>query len=112
MRTKFEVNFEAKQQKRELQERVTTELKRLMKEDHIEKLINCMDDQLISPIVVPGKRDASLKLSLDSKDLNEPVRKKKNQMPNIADQIVNSKKPGIVRFMDLWCAYGELLLDI
>ncbi len=123
--TKFVKRFEAKQQKGRripiaLQERVATEIERLIKEGHIERLKNCTENQFISPIVITVKRDGSLKIALDSKELNKAVCKNKYQMPNIEDlmdriaELLSARKPGKIWFssIDLRYAYRQLLLSL
>ena len=125
VRTKFLSRFEAEQQKGRriptaLQERVATEIERLIKEGHVERLQNCTENQFISPIVITVKRDGSLKIVLDSKELNKAVCKNKYQMPNIEDlmdriaELISAKKPGKIWFssMDLRYAYGQLQLSL
>ena len=46
------------------------ELKSMEKEGHIEKLVKCDEDCFISPIVISRKKDGSIKLTLDSKLVN------------------------------------------
>ena len=122
VRTKFQSPFIAKQQKGRrvplaLQQRVADELNRLIREGHVERLQGCTDDQFISPIVITAERDESLKLALDSKELNKMIAKNKCQMPNIDDlidrlaEIIKSPLPG-ARFskIDLRYAYRQLKL--
>ena len=66
-----------------LQTKVKIELEKLLNEGHIEKLTKCSDQFFISPIVITGKKDQSIKIALDSKILNKAVHKNKYQMPNI-----------------------------
>ena len=88
VKSKFHRNFQPKHQKGRrvpinLQERVNNEIKKLLKEGHIEKLNNCSDQYFISPIVITVKRDQTIKLALDSKTLYKAIHKNKYQMPNI-----------------------------
>ena len=103
VKSKFHRNFQPKHQKGRrvpinLQERVNTEIKKLLVEGHIEKLNNCSDQYFISPIVITAKRDQTIKLALDSKTLNKAIHKNKYQMPNIEtlmdsiSQIITSYK--------------------
>ncbi len=103
--TKFIRPFEGKQQNGRritiaLQERVAKEIIRLIEEGHVERLDNCTENQFISPVVITVKRDGSLKLALDSKELNKAVCENKYHVPNIEDlidriaQIFGGKKPG------------------
>ena len=125
VRTKFINSFEAKQQKGRripiaLQERVATEIERLIKQGHVERLQNFTENQFISPIVITVKRVGSLKIALDSKELNKAVCKNKYQMPNIEDlmdriaELISAKKPGKIWFssIDLRYAYGQLQLSL
>ena len=124
-RTKFKQPFRALQQKGHrapiaLQQRVADELRRLIAEGHVERLQNCTDDLFVSPIVIIVKRDGSLKLALDSKELNKQIIKTKYLMPNIEDlldrlaEIIQSGRPGSVRFskISLRYAYGQLKLAL
>ena len=64
---------------------MATEIERLIKEGQVERIQNCTEYQYLIPIVITVKRDGSLKLALDSKELNTAVCKNKYQMPNIED---------------------------
>ena len=68
-----------------LQPLVSTELKKLLGEEHIIKLNSCFDKSFISPIVITVKRD------LDSKILNKSMHKNKYQMPNIDHLIATTQ---------------------
>ena len=65
------------------------------------------------------KKDGSMKLALESRELNKQVLKNNYQMPNIVDfvdtigQLISEKKQGEVFFttMDLTYAYGQLPLS-
>ena len=63
--------------------KVSDELKKLSDQGHIEKLQECSDQNFISPIVITNKKNKSVKLALDSKNLNKAIHKNKYQMPNI-----------------------------
>ena len=56
---------------------VNEELKRMQTEGHIIKLEKCDEDGFISPFVITRKKDASIKLALDSKLLNDQIFKNK-----------------------------------
>ena len=61
VKSKFHSNFQPKHQKgrrapNNLKERVNSEIKNFLEEEHIEKLNNCSDQQFISPIVITVKR--------------------------------------------------------
>ena len=92
--SKFHKNYRVTHQKGRklpihLQPKVKIELKKLLKEGHIEKLTNCSDQFFISPIVITVKNDQSIKITLDSKILNKAIHKNKYQMPKIDSNIVN-----------------------
>ena len=102
-----------------LQEKVDAEIDKLLKQGHIEKLPECSDKYFVSPIVITVKKDGSVKLALESRELNKQVHKNKYQMPNIEElmdtvgQTISEKKQGDVYFttMDLTYAYGQLPLN-
>ena len=102
-----------------LQPRVTADLKRLQNEGHFEKLSNCSDEHLISPIVITLKKDQSIKLALDSKVLNKSKHKNKYQMPNIdmlidtiSQHLTNTQNGQQAYFttLDVKYAYSQLKL--
>ena len=68
-----------------LQEKVDAEIDKLLKQGHIEKLPECSDKYFVSPIVITVKKDGSVKLALESRELNKQVHKNKYQMPNIEE---------------------------
>ena len=72
-----------------LQERVISEIKKLLEEEHIEKLNNCSDQYFISPIVITFKRDQTIKLALDSKNSNKAIHKNKYQLSN-TEKLIDS----------------------
>ena len=90
-----------------------------MQQGHIEKLEECSDKYFVSPIVKTVKKDGSVKLALESRELNKQVHKNKYQMPNIEElmdtvgQTISERKTGDVYFstMDLSYAYGQLPLS-
>ena len=103
-----------------LQPRVKIELERLLNEGHIEKLTNCSDQFFISPIVITAKKDQSIKISLDSKNLNKAIHKNKYQMPNI-DSLIQTisqtlstppQEKAYFTTIDLQYAYNQLNLHI
>ena len=71
-----------------LQDKVDKEINRLMNEGHIIKLQECSDKYFVSPIVITVKKDGSIKLALESRELNKQVHKNKYQMPN-TDELVD-----------------------
>ena len=70
-----------------LQEKVDKEIHRLINEGHIIKLQECSDKYFVSPIVITVKKDGSIKLALESRELNKQLHKNKYQMPNIDELI-------------------------
>ena len=103
-----------------LQDKVKTELKKLLAEKHIIKLSSCPDKYFISPIVVTVKKDQTIKLALDSKVLNKAIHKSKYQMPNIdtliesISQQISAPAPQNTTYfstIDLKYAYSQLNLD-
>ena len=102
-----------------LQEKVDKETHRLINEGHIIKLQECSDKYFVSPIVITVKKDGSIKLALETRELNKQVHKNKYQMPNIDElidrvsQIIAEKKSGDVYFttLDFTYAYGQVALE-
>ena len=98
-----------------LQEKVDNEIDKLLKQGHIEKLTECSDKYFVSPIVITVKKDGSVKLALESRELNKQVHKNKHQMPNIEElmdtvgQTISEKKTGDIYFTtkDLTYSYGQ-----
>ena len=103
------------------QDKVDKEINKLLRQGHIEKLKECPDRYFVSPIVITVKKDGSVKLALESRELNKQVHKNKYQMPNIEElmdtvgQTISEWKPVNVYFstMDLTYtyAYGQLPLS-
>ena len=103
-----------------LQDKVDKEIDKLLRQGHIEKLNECSDKYFVSPIVVTVKKDGSVKLALESRELNKQNHKSKYQMPNIEElmdtvgQTISERKPGDYIFL-LWIlhtyAYGQLPLS-
>ena len=99
-----------------LQDKVDKEINKLLRQGHIEKLNECSDKYFVSPIVITVKKDGSVKLALESRELDKQVHKNKYQMPNFEElidtvgQTISERKPGDVYFstMDLTYAYGQL----
>ena len=125
--TKFLKEFKALQQRGRripihIQEKVENETLSLIDQGHIIFLDICSDHQFISPIVITVKKDQSIKLAMDSKQINKSIHKNKYQMPNIEvlrDNIAHSaqegtNKPGTTYFstLDLRYAYSQLPLSV
>ena len=68
-----------------LHDKVDKEINKLLRQGHIEKLKECSDKYFVSPIVITVKEDGSVKLALESRELNKQVHKNKNQLPNIEE---------------------------
>ena len=62
---------------------VDAEIRKLLKEGHIEKIIEIKDDVFIQPTVITVKNDRSVKIALDARALNQEIEKVKYQMPNL-----------------------------
>ena len=79
-------------------------LDKLLKQNHIEKLEGCSDKNFVSPIIKTVKKEGSVKLALESGELNKQAHKKKYQKPNIevlkdtVRKTISEKKPGIYFF--------------
>ena len=124
--TTFLQEFKALQEKGRriaihIQEKVEREIRFLIDQGHIIKLEKCSDQHFISPIVITVKKDQSIKLAMDSKQINKKIHKNKYQMPNkdvLLDNVAQSaqeghKKPGSTLFstFDLSYAYSQLKLS-
>ena len=124
--TKFLKEFKALQQRGRripihIQEKVENEIQSLIDQGHIIRLDKCSNHHFISLIVITVKKDQSIKLAMDSKQINKSIHKNKYQMPNIEvlrDNIAHSaqegtNKPGTTYFstLDLRYAYSQLPLD-
>ena len=102
-----------------LKDKVDKENHRLINEGHIVKLKECSDKYFVSPIVITVKKDGSIKLALESRELNKQVHKNKYRMPNFDElvdgisQIISERKAGIVYFttLDFTYAYGQVSLE-
>ena len=72
-----------------LVEKVEMELQKLIDDNQIIRFEKCPDDLLISPVAITVKKDKSIKIALDSKELNEAIHKNKYQMQSI-DHLTDS----------------------
>ena len=87
-----------------LQTKVDGEIAKLLKQGHIGKLEECSDKHFVTPIVVTDKEDGSVKLAVDSRELNKQVHRRNYQKPNIKElmdtigQTISEMKPGKVFF--------------
>ena len=59
-----------------LQDKINKELNRLIGEGHIIKLQECSDKSFVSPIVITVIKDRSIKMALESRELNKLLHKK------------------------------------
>ena len=127
VKSNFHKDFQPRHQKERripinLQDKVNSELKKLLDEKHIIKLSRCPDKYFISPIVtvVTVKKDQSIKLALGSKILNKAFHKNKYKMPDI-DTLIESISQQIIApapqdtayfpTLDLNYAYSQLNLN-
>ena len=125
-KSKFHKDFQLRHQKGRqipinLQEKVNTELMKLLDEKHIVKLSSCPDKYFISPTVVTVKKDQTIKLALDSNVLIKAIHMNKYQMPNIGTLVESisqqisapaSQDATYFSTIDLKYAYSQLNLDI
>ena len=82
VRAEFFENLKLIQQKgrrvpNSLQDKKDKEIHRLINEGHIVKLQECSDKHFVSPILITLKKDGSIKLALESRELNKQVHKNK-----------------------------------
>ena len=102
-----------------LQDQVVEELKRLMKNGYLERSTEITEDCFVSPAVITLKKNKSIKLSLDSRKLNEATIKRKAQMPNRGElrsrisRKLSERKEGEIWITKLGFdyAYGQIKLN-
>ena len=104
-----------------LLERVDQELEKLIEDKQIMRLEKCSGEYFISPVVITVKKDKSVKIALDSKELIDAMHKNKYQMQSIdhlIDAVANyvserSTEQGTFYFskIDLKHAYSQIPLD-
>ena len=103
-----------------LQDQVADELKRLIKNGYLEKATEIIEYCFVSPAVITVKEDKSIKIALDSKNINEATIKLKAQLPNREELIsrisrkISEEKEGEILITNtglLDYAYGQLKLD-
>ena len=68
-----------------LQQSVEREITKLMKQGHIEKANNIDENCFVSPAEITVKKDKSVKIAPDSRQLNEITIERKAQMPNMKE---------------------------
>ena len=122
----FKENFKPKLHKGRrvplhLLERVEKELENLIEDKQIKRLEKCSDEYFISPVVITVKKNKSVKIALDSKELNDAIHKNKYQMQSIDHLIVavatyiseRSNQNGTFYFskIDLKYAYSQIPLE-
>ena len=101
-----------------IQDKVQTELDKLLSEGHIEKLDKSTSDCFNAPIVITVKKDNSIKLALDAKPIIRQLYKNEYQMPNVDElidgvsQIITATSEGSLYFtvLDLKYAYSQIRL--
>ena len=104
-----------------LVEKVENELQKLIEDNQIIRLEKWPDDLFISPVVIMVKKDKSIKIALDTKELNKAIHKNKYQTQSIdhlTDSLAmkitsNKNKEGPWWFsnIDLEYAYSQIPLD-
>ena len=101
----------------QMQKAVDSEIKRLLKEGHIERVDEIKDDVIDQPTVITVKKDQSVKIALDDRALNKAIDKNKYQMPDlgnliemIAERLDISNRDVWYSSVDLTYAYGQLPL--
>ena len=102
-----------------LQKDVERELERLIKSGHLEKVNNVDEDCFVSPVVITVKNDKSVKIALDSRQLNDSCIKMRPHMPNM-EELLNQISVEITRDriaklfiskIDLHYAYRQMKLS-
>ena len=102
-----------------LQEDVGKELTKLIRTGHLEKVNDVDEDCFVSLVVITIKSDKSVKIALDSRELNDNCIKMRSHMPNMED-LLNQISVEITRDrtaqlflskIDLDYAYGQMKLS-
>ena len=115
----FPIKQKARQVPLHLEEDVERELKKLIRTGHLEKINDVDEDCFVSPVVITTKSDKSVKIALDSRNLNDSCIKMRPHMPNM-EELLNQFSVEIMRdrtvqlFMskiDLDYAYGQMKLS-
>ena len=79
---------------------------------HIEKVNKLKDDAFIQPTVITVKRDKSIKIALDAREMNANIKNDKYQMPNLDDllstlaEIITQDVVGEAWFTSVDLKYG------
>ena len=69
-----------------IQDKVRTEIKKLIREEHILKLIKCTSDHFVALLAIRAKKDGSIKLAMDAKPINARILKYHYQISNLLEQ--------------------------
>ena len=99
-----------------LQKKVDKGISKLLEQGHIENLNEFLLKYFVSPIIIRLKKDMSINLALESRELNKQVHKNKYQMPNIEELLdtvsktISERKSGeiFLSTIDLRYTYGQL----
>ena len=101
-----------------LQEVVQNEIARPMKEKYNKKMSTVNDNVSIQPTVITVKKDKSVKISLDARELIKLLGMKKYPMPNmehlidlVAKQLDKPESETWFTSLDMQQAYGQITLD-
>ena len=102
-----------------IQPAVRNELHKLLKSGNLTKLQQVVEDICVSPAVIARKSDGSVKITLDAKELNKRIVKKKMQTPNLDDlrdrMSIKDSENATLQFwdstIDLDYAFGLVELD-
>ena len=99
----------------QLQDAVNEEVSRLLQEGHIVRVQELKEDVFLQPTVITVKKDRSVNIALDARELNKNVVKDKYPMPNLdnlMDMIAKhvEQGPGETCFttLDMTYAYGQV----
>ena len=102
-----------------LQEDVERELKKLIRTGHLETINDVDEDCFVSPVLITVKSDKSVKIALDSRNLNDSCIKMRPHIPNM-EVLLNQISVEITRDrtvqlfiskIDLDYAYGQMKLS-
>ncbi len=101
-----------------IQKAVEKEVNKLVKGGHLEKLTEVGEDIFVSPVVITHKSDGTVKIALDSIELNKQVVKKTMQLPSLAELLDrisikisrNGQAQLHVSTIDLDYAFGQIAL--
>ena len=101
----------------QMQKAVDSEIKRLLRVRHIEKVDEIKEDVFIHLTVITVKKDRSVKIALDARALNKAIEKDKYEMPNlenlmemIAERLDNSD--GEVWYSSVDLTYGYVQVPL